>query len=93
MENKKGKIKAAVGIAVSVGVSAIVGGIIKSNVDTEDTGFVKRACIGLGALVLGGIVSEYAVNYTDAKIEGFAAGIESGKEKVEEVKTEEEKQE
>lgn len=55
-------------IVVTAGVGAIVGNAVK-HVTPVDTGFVKKTCIGAGSLVLAGMLSDKASDYTETMID------------------------
>jgi hypothetical protein len=68
-------VKTVGGVIIPLGVTGIVGGIVKSNVDTEDSGFIKKSCIAVGALVLGLMLGEAASNYFDGKVDEAAEAV------------------
>ena len=73
-------IKAAGGIIVSIGVSAIVGNVIKST-NSESTGAIKKLCVAAGAIVLSSMISDKAVEYVGEK---FDRAVEAAKKIMEE---------
>lgn len=72
-------------IVVTAGVGAIVGNAVK-HVTPSDTGFVKKTCIGAGSLVLAGMLSDKAGDYTKTKIDET---VEEVKEMFQEAEDEE----
>lgn len=60
-------LKAAVEIIVSVGVGAIISNAVKATTPAN-VGFIKKLCIGMGALILTGMVTDSATKYTEEKI-------------------------
>lgn len=81
-------VKTVGGVILGLGVTSIVKGIVDSNVDTEDAGFVKKLCIGFAALVLGSMVADKVVTYAEEKLDEVAAKVtvEKVEEKPEEKK-------
>lgn len=65
---KVNMIKVIVGLGVAVGVTAIVGGAIKS-VTPATTNMLKKACIGLGGFAISGIITDAATNYSDKTVD------------------------
>lgn len=83
LETFKGVVKLAVG----VGVSTIVGNIIKEST-SEETGAAKKLCVWLGGLVLIGMACDKASGYIN---ERFDEVKNASKPVVDEVKQEEQK--
>lgn len=61
-------VKQVVTVVVSAGVGAIVGNAVR-HTSPADMGLFKKACVGVGSLVLGSMLSDKASEYTDAKID------------------------
>jgi hypothetical protein len=61
-------VKTAVGVAVSLGVGAIVENAIKATTPKR-IGMITKICTVIGAFVLSGIAGDKAVKYTDEKID------------------------
>lgn len=76
-------VKAVGGIIIGTGVSAIVSGAIK-DATSEETGKVKKFCIGVTGLVLVGMACEKVIRYFEGKVDSIA----EGSKKVEEVEPE-----
>lgn len=65
---KKIEVLKQVGACViSVGVSAILTNIVEDTTP-EETGTLKKVCIGLGCFVLGSMVADKAVAYADEQV-------------------------
>ena len=60
--------KKVVGIVVSIGVGAIVSNAVKSNTP-DSVGALKKVCIGVGAFVIGSMLSDIAVKHMDQTID------------------------
>ena len=73
-------VKSGLGIAVSVGVSAIVGGMVKKCTEDEDMGAVKKLCVAVGGIVLSSMVCEQALKFTNAKVDAVVAGVNAVEE-------------
>lgn len=56
---------------VGIGVTAIVGGIVKSNTG-KSTNVITKLCIGVTTFIIGSMVIDKVTNYTDGKIEEAA---------------------
>lgn len=69
--NKLDILKGATEILTSIGVSAIVGNVIKLTKD-PDAGKIKKIAIGFGGFVLSSMVSDKAVDYTNERIDSTA---------------------
>lgn len=61
-------LKQVMVVIVTAGIGAIVGNAVK-HVTPSDTGFIKKTCIGAGSLVLAGMLSDKAGDYTEQKID------------------------
>lgn len=65
---KVGLLKDIIEGVVSFGVGAAIGNVIRTNTP-QDSIFIKRLSIRLGAFVISRMLSEQARNYTDKKID------------------------
>ena len=63
-----GLAKTVIGFVVSLGVGNIVGNAIKFTTPTT-LRFLEKICIGAGTLVLCGVASDVALQYTESKID------------------------
>lgn len=61
-------VKAIATLAVTIGVSAIVGNVVKATTPI-DVKILTKICIGLGGFVLSGMLGDLAGNYADKKID------------------------
>jgi hypothetical protein len=61
-------LKTGVKVVVTLGVGAIISNVAKCTTP-RDTGKIMKLCIGLGSIVLGGIVTDKAGEYTDKTID------------------------
>lgn len=77
------------GLVVTAGVGAIVGNIIK-HTSPPDMNLIKRACIGVGSLVLTGMVSDKAAEYANGEIDEVVSEIKKMVEQSEDCTDEEE---
>lgn len=68
-------IKAAGELVVSVGVSMIVGNVIKATTPSN-INIIKKVCIGAGGLVLGNIASDAATEYVEKRFDAAARALE-----------------
>lgn len=62
-------IKSIAGIAITIGVAAIVGNAVKFTTPEVGMGTLKKFCVGLGSVVLGGLASDASVQYAEKKID------------------------
>lgn len=69
--------------AVSVGSGAIVANII-AHTSPAQMNVLKRACVGVGGLALGCMVSDKAVEYTEEKVDELVEFVQTSEEEVEE---------
>jgi hypothetical protein len=69
-------LKAAGEIVISVGVGAIVGNAVKATTPIG-VGLIKKACIGISALVLANLASDSATKYTEEKIDNAVDKIKN----------------
>lgn len=69
--NKLDILKGASEILTSIGVSAIVGNVIKMTADPEG-GRIKKIAIGVGGFVLSSMVADKAVDYANERIDSTA---------------------
>lgn len=65
-------IKSIAGIAITIGVAAIVGNAVKFTTPEIGMGTLKKFCVGLGSVVLGGLASDASVQYAEKKIDEAA---------------------
>lgn len=61
-------IKSIGGLAISIGVGAIVGDVISGNVKVPSSA-IKKGCIMLGSIVLSNMIADKAVDYAESKID------------------------
>lgn len=78
-------IKNAGGIIVATGVTAIVNCIVK-DATSEETGTIKRICIGAGAIVLSAMAVDKAVDFVNEKVDSAVSGAKQLVEEIEENK-------
>lgn len=67
-------IKKVAGVVVSIGVGAIVNNVIKSTTPST-TSKVMKICIMIGSFVLGGMISDKAVDHTEKMITKTAKDV------------------
>lgn len=68
-------IKTIAGVAITIGVGAIVGNAVKFTTPEIGMGTLKKFCVGLGSVVLGGLASDASVEYAEKKIDEAAAFV------------------
>ena len=61
-------IKGAAGLVVSAGVGMIVANAVKSTTPAN-MNFLKKACVGIGSLILSDMVATKATEHTEEKID------------------------
>ena len=76
--------KQGTGLIVSVGVGAIVAGFVDVGASRLPMGGFKKACAAVATIVLAGMVSEAAGQYSDKKIDSYVktfndASVEASK--------------
>lgn len=72
--NKLDILKGVSEVFTSIGVSAIVGNVIKLTAD-PDAGKIKKVAIGFGGFVLSSLVADKAVDYANDRIDSTAASL------------------
>ena len=78
-------VKTISGLAVTAGVGTIAKEAIKMVAPvTQSTKLIEKVCIGIGGLVLGGMVSDKAVDYVNEKIDDITESIKAMNVKAEE---------
>lgn len=65
-------IKMVARVAITIGVGAIVGNAVKFTTPEVGMGILKKFCVGLGSVVLGGLASDASVQYAEKKIDDAA---------------------
>lgn len=72
---------------ISVGVGTIISDAIKATTSSKNVG-LKKLCVFVGGIVLGGMISESAITYAEKQVDEVVKGIKTK----EEDKTEKEKE-
>lgn len=67
-------IKSIGGLAISVGVGAIVSEVISGNVKVPGSA-IKKCCIMAGSIVLSNMIADKAVNYAEEKFDNTVNGV------------------
>ena len=69
------RTKQVCGIAIGLGVGAIVGNAVKFTTPGDISRFMK-ACVGLGTFALGGLAADATVKYANEQIDEVADMID-----------------
>ena len=75
------RVKQIGGLAIAIGVSAIVGNAVKFTTPS-DIGKLTKACVGFGSFALGGLAADATVKYANQKIDEAAEMINLGTESI-----------